>query len=915
MTARTPKIALRGRGREQRVLAGLLADATAGHGGALLLSGPVGIGKTALLDEAPAAADRFTVLAADGAGDESGLAFAGLHRLLRPAMNYAAALPPAQARRLARALDGDYPEDDGLALSVAGLGLLCAAARDLPVLCRIDDAHRLDRASLRVLAFAARRVAAERVALLFAAASDEDGTGPLADLPTLRVDALDAAASRQVLADRVAPDSLAGDLAGLLARTAGGNPRALVDLAASLSPEQRRGDAPVPVTLPPESALRRAYKARLAPLPPGTRWLLLLAAADEELDVPELRAAAAASGVDIAALEPAEAAGLLRVTGTALGFDPPLLRGVVYHESSLARRQDAHLLLAGVLDPRRHPVRHVLHRAAAAPGLDDGLARDLIRAARGAAHGPASHALERAAQLSPDAGTATAALLGAARHAWLSGEPHRARVLIRRVRRPDVPDSVRARAVLLTGELELRVGAVTEARHALLAAAGALTGRNQQLAAGALLLAGEALCLGGGHSQYADVAAQALALRHAGEPQGPRPLFAYFSGMAAILRGDYRSASGLLGPVLAQAPALDDPVTLSRMSMAGVLLGDDSLALTLATRSAELGRTTGNAVVVPQALESAAFAQFALGWHDEASASALEGLRLARATGQRNLVENHLGTLAVLAALNGDRDSCLLLLREARAYQGVDGLSQPQAFAQWALALLDLMEGQFQSSVDRLDGLLAIGTGRGNLVVQVAATPHLVEAAARCADRTVPAEAVRIFDLWAAYTGNPTWLALSARCHALLAGGATEAEEYFREALRQHALGPPGFARAHTELLYGRQLRRRRRPAAAREHLRSALETFRVLGADRWTAQATTELRAAGDHVEPRRASADGLLTAQQERIARLVADGATNREVAARLFLSPRTIDHHLRNIFARLGVRSRTELVKLLT
>jgi DNA-binding CsgD family transcriptional regulator len=234
--------------------------------------------------------------------------------------------------------------------------------------------------------------------------------------------------------------------------------------------------------------------------------------------------------------------------------------------------------------------------------------------------------------------------------------------------------------------------------------------------------------------------------------------------------------------------------------------------------------------------------------------------------------------------------------------------------------------------------LIAGPSGHGNLVMQVAATPHLVEAAAAGyppatgrteaaapGDEPVPlAEVCAAFDEWAGRTGRPAWLALRERCRALRATTDSGADGHFREALRQHRAGESDFARAHTELLYGRELRRRRRPRAAREHLRDAGETFRLLGADRWAARADGELRAAGDH--PRRpppgsapGSATGrvshvALTAQQERIAALVAGGATNREVAEQLFLSPRTVDHHLRNVFSRLGVRSRTELTRLM-
>jgi DNA-binding CsgD family transcriptional regulator len=256
----------------------------------------------------------------------------------------------------------------------------------------------------------------------------------------------------------------------------------------------------------------------------------------------------------------------------------------------------------------------------------------------------------------------------------------------------------------------------------------------------------------------------------------------------------------------------------------------------------------------------------------------------------------------VLAALVGDRDSCQLRIRAARAQDSAARPGHSRALTAWALALLDLVEGRPAATVERLTA------EAGNLVVRIAATPHLLEAATRAAARPAGTE---VFDRWAGRTGQAAWLALRARCRALQAADDEAADQHFREALRRHT--PGDFAEAHTQLLYGRNLRHRRRPAAAREHLRHAAETFRLLDAQPWADQADRELRAAGERIEP---PASGLtLTAQQERIARLVAAGATNREVAQELHLSPRTIDHHLRNVFARLGVRSRTELARRVT
>jgi DNA-binding CsgD family transcriptional regulator len=348
--------------------------------------------------------------------------------------------------------------------------------------------------------------------------------------------------------------------------------------------------------------------------------------------------------------------------------------------------------------------------------------------------------------------------------------------------------------------------------------------------------------------------------------------------------------------------------------VAAFLLGDDHQAYRLGVRSAAVARATGDATIVPQALEIAAAAEIGLGRYDAATVTLMESLPLARATGQESLASSVLATLALTAAIYGDRTACIARVREARAHTSAHGVVRPEALIEWALGLLDLVAGRPAEALARLQGLMSMRTGRGQLVIGVAATPHLVEAAIRCGDRRAALEAFSMFEPWAINTGAPGWLALAARCRALMAEDEAEAQHHFREALQYHASAESDFERARTELLYGQELRRRRRPSAAREHLRSALEAFQQFDAQPWVDLASSELRAAGDHVEHRPQAATEALTPQQLEIARLAAAGATNREVAAQMFLSTRTVDHHMRNIFARLGIRSRIDLAKLI-
>ncbi|GIE54183.1 hypothetical protein Ani05nite_77170 [Amorphoplanes nipponensis] len=708
---------------------------------------------------------------------------------------------------------------------------------------------------------------------------------------------------------------LPAEIAAAVLGLAGGDAGVLREVAGALTAEQIRGAQPPPCTLP-DGPLGRRCRAALAVLPARTRCALLLAATDPDLAPGELLAAGAAED-----LAPAERAGLVAVTAGAVQFTPSVLRAIVYYDAPLAGRRSAHELLARVLDRRGERLRALVHRAAAAGGADETLSRELRAAA---AEGPprtAAAAYRQAAELTTDPAAAAGSLVAAARQAWLAGERQQAGLLLRRVsRRPEV----RARARGLAGEMELREGDPVAARDILLDAAAHLVPHDVPAALEALLLAGEAVHLAGEHGRYGEVARRALALRRGDEAPPVALAFQQVAGLAGMYAGDHATAFARLRDVLRLAARVDEPAALIRAAGAAVLVGDDPRARALAGRAVALARDRGEVTLVPQGLEMAAFAGLAAGHHEAATAAATEGAALARATGQPALAQSHLGVLAVLAALVGDRESCVLRIREAGAHDTAQGPGEARALCQWALALLDLVEDRPRATVARLGALVVAASGRGNLIVQVAATPHLVEAVWRC-DPPTPAagrdphaaaldRAFEPFDRWTAGTGQPAWLALRARCRALRAAEPQTAEEHFREALRQHGRGDADFARAHTELLFGRDLRRRRRPGAAREHLRSAVETFRLLRAEPWAAQADVELRAAGAPVPPDPAGAREL-TAQQERIARLVADGATNREIAQQLFLSPRTIDHHLRNVFARLGVRSRTELARRLS
>ncbi|MFI1990291.1 LuxR C-terminal-related transcriptional regulator [Actinoplanes sp. NPDC020271] len=855
----------------------LLRSAAAGHGGALQLCGSPGSGRSALLRQAALRADGWTVHSIPGYAAERTLPLAALRRLL--------------------------PGDDLL-------NHLRTASRHRPQLVLLDDAHLLDAPSAQAIAHAARRVTGDRIAFLAA------GPPGLALFPARHLAPLPADECRALLSLH-APD-LTDDVTVALTELSGGNPAALTDLAHSLSPAQRRGYAPPPDTLPRDSPLRHRLLAELEALPAATRTLLRLAACEPPPPLPVLLAHGRLSD-----LAPAEHAGLITVDDDHVRFGSPVSRSVTYHGMTAVARQAAHLALAEASTGRGRHLDALLHHAAATSSDDAALAAALTQAAAPAAPAFATEALRYAAQLTPDPAARDAALLDAARAAWLAGRPHRATQLLRTAEHtathltgPAPGTHVRARR---SAETRLRArGLAAEmrpdepaSREILMDVAADIGDADPVTALDALALAGEAACLAGEQGRYITLAQRIVAGQRGDESPPVAMAYHHVAGLAELALGHEDAAFERFRRELTLAGSVAEPIPLIRAATAGIIVGDARGATGAAGRAAVLAGAGGAHSLVPRALELAALAGMASGDYDAATTAALDGVALARGTGQTALAGTHLGLLAVLAALVGDRDSGQARIRAAT------GTDQARPLCEWALALLDLVDGRPLAAAERLRVVVTGPPGRGSVLLHVAVVPHLLEAAGPepALNRVAAA-----FDDWAGRTGQSGWLALRDRCRALRTRDGEAAEAHFRSALRR--AGESGFPRAHTELLYGRLLRRRRRHVAAREHLRRAAETFRLLGAEPWAAQSVRELRAAGERSGPEmiaaapvRGDGDAVLTAQQLRIATLVAEGATNREVAQELHLSTRTVDHHLRNVFARLGVRSRTEMAHLLT
>ncbi|MDW4906449.1 LuxR C-terminal-related transcriptional regulator [Streptomyces sp. ADMS] len=735
-----------------------------------------------------------------------------------------------------------------------------------------------------------------------------------------------------------------------------GDPRAAAELVPRLTERQAAGLDPLPAepaALAPE--LLRAHRREIRALPDDTRLLLLLAAADQyPVATQAFLRAVTAAGLDTRALEAAETAGIAHATAGGVVFRDAWTRIAAYESGSSADRRDVHRLLARVLHGDGETPRRSWHRGAGALGPSGRLAAELGTAAHEARelgdHALAGALGERAAALSPDPRERSRLLSRAAADAWHRGDGDRARGLV-----------ATSDESALNGMLALRSGNATEAFDGLLTAAvrharaaleqGSVPNRSAGDQGSHSGLPERFVRPDGPHpypsaSRYShpdsqsshrvpnpalDIAVHLLArateaavytgdLRRCREAATVAARLGVIppgtlAGLAAAVEGRYEDARNLLKAAAGRCGPGGDPTLLIHSGIAALLLGDHSGAERATVRAAASARARGETVTVPQAMEFRAYADFWTGRPRAAEAAAADALWQAYATGQDNGACHLQAALAMFAAVTGDGEVCRERAEAARTHARAHGLGLPAALALWALAFLDLSTGRFESAAARLRALAGFGPGHGHRAIRHLATPHYVEAAVRTGDTRVARAAHADYDRWAVAVRSADDLALSARCRALLAPGA-EAADHYRTALDLHAHGSRDFERARTELLFGSALRRLRHRTEARDRLHSALEAFETFGAPHCATQARAELRALGAPatITPGPADLTTRLTAQQLMVARMAAEGATNREIAVRLALSPRTIDHHLRGVFSRLGIRSRIELVRLL-
>lgn len=918
-----------------------------GAAGVLVLTGEAGTGKTLLLEQAAAQSDSALILRACGTPPEQDVPFAALLTLLRPVLGLRDRLPAAQSRALESALGlRDHPEAAGrFAVGAATLELLCCAAEERPVLVLVDDAHWLDRPSAEAITFAARRLYADTVAMLIACRSDTEFHTAALDLPALELPPLTEDDTSALAATRWGRP-IPSELAATVHRLTGGNPLAVVEL--TRDPEALERLSPV-TEIPVPDALLHGFTRDFAKLSPQARIALRVAALGSADPLP-VAAACTALDTEIGWLEEAESAGLLRLSPGRIEFRHPLIRAAVRADADAAQLRATHRALAATCG---HPDRRAWHLAEAAIGPDPEVA-DLVAAAgeRATHRGAdlvAAAAFERSAQLTVDAATRTQRMLIAAESAWRAGYLTRAQTLLEAVTLAEMPAPRRFAVPILAAGIALDEGRPALARDIVVEAYN----RSQPLLSGparipamttavatcepeqttaldpALEVDGEidsaiallsSAMLAGFYLLDATIqrwtAAQLEALLPAASPRA-RETGRIAAGMARILSGrggptQIRTALSMLTPER-WTEAGDDPARWGWLTLGPLFLRESEQGRQVLRQVAERVRERSAVGMLP-------FLLFLLGrdesttdrWAD-AVATYTEGARLARETGRPLELAGNLAGLAAVQARQGHFEQSRAHAEEALR---ISGPHRIHLFRVWATQA----RGDAAMAVDDMDAARACWAELAELLRTLRVrdpdldpAPELVEVYLRQGDSAAAVPIAEAYWAAAQAKGQPWALARAHRCRALLAAPAAMAE-HFEAALDEHARTPDLFEEARTRLAYGARLRRVRRRRAARIQLQRALSIFDHLGAQPWSSRCAAELRATGTTVRPHATRPADRLTPQQLQVALSLAAGRTTRETAAALFLSPKTVEYHLRHVYIELGIGSRAELATLL-
>jgi DNA-binding CsgD family transcriptional regulator len=903
---------LLGRQRERAVLERLLDTARDGHGAVLVVHGDPGVGKTALLQYAVEAGEGFRVVRTAGVEGEMELDYAALQQLCSPIMGFAERLPDPQRD----ALDVAFGLSAGNASSpflvgLAALGLLSEAAEEQPLLCLVDDAQWLDGASARALAFVARRLLAERIALAFAAR--DVGSG-LARFPQLRVDPLGRRDARALLESVLAARLDESVLEQIIAET-GGNPLALIELPRGLSPAQLAGGFGLPVALPLSTGVEQSFTRRLARLPREVRRLLLLAAAEPVGDPALLWRAAQQLGIPETAAHAVESEGLLKLDG-AVAFRHPLVRSAVYGAADANQRREAHRALAAATDPDLDPDRRAWHLAQAASVPDEEVADELERsAARAQARGgfaAAAAFLERAAMLTPAPARRAQRALVAAQTKFRAGALADALGLLSSTQIGALDELDRARVDLLRAQIAFASTHGRDAPGLLLRAARRLAPLSQTLACETYL---EALSSAMFAGRLAAPGASALDVAVAAKA-APRPRVLsgpelWLDGLATLFTDSYEAAV----PILRRAdrgfdggdmPASEQVRWKWLATVLSIHMWDDVRWQAISEAHVQIAREAGALGELPLALSQRVYAHLFAGELTTAASLVDEIRSASEATGSNLTPYGAVG----LAALRGREAEAISLIDESRQDATRRGEGVGLSVLDWAQALLYNGLGRYDEA--RV-AALRVSEYPHDLSTSNWGMVELIEAAVRAGTPDLAADArLRLAEM-ARVSGTDWAVGITARSEALLADDQ-RAEELYVEAVDRLGRTRMAVDLARAHLLYGEWLRRQRRRLDARGQLRTAHDLFADFGMEAFAERARVELEATGEHARSRTVDTLGQLTPQEAQISRLVAQGHTNREIAAQLFISPSTVEYHLRKAFRKLGVKSRTQLANRL-
>jgi DNA-binding CsgD family transcriptional regulator len=905
--ARSSRDRLLGRQRELDAIERLIDAARGGRGGVLVVQGEPGVGKTAVLGYAREAAQEFRIPQTVGVDAEMEFAYAALQQLCSPVLELIEGLPQPQREALAVAFGlSAGPAPNAFLVGLAVLGLLSEAAEKRPLLCSVDDAQWLDRESELVLAFVARRLLAERIAIAFATRELRDA---LAGLPELRVWPLGYRDGRALL-ESVLPIPLDESVLDRLVLETGGNPLALLELPRGLTSAQLAGGFGLPPAVPLSASIEESFTRRLASLPGDARRLLLVAAADPVGDTALVWRAAQLLGIPESAAETAEAEGLVEL-GPRVVFRHPLVRSAVYRAAGVKERHAVHRALAEATDPEIDPDRRAWHRAQTAAVPDEDIAAELERSAgraqsRGGLAAVAAF-LMRAATLTPDSTRRAQRLLTAAAAKRDVGDLEGALELLMAIDACGLDELERARLDLLQAEIALEQRRSGDAGRLFLSAARRLEPLDAELARETYLEA-----LGGVMANDVEVAGgvPTIAAAARAAPSGalpPRSVDVLLDAFAIRFTDGYAAAVPALARALELLLATDisqedvgRSLSLSsgrNSNIVALELWDEKALHLLAARDVQLARDTGALGHLLFSLSFLARSHMLAGELSQAALIIDEAGVIAEATGNQELVNAPM----ILAAWRG---------QEARAAELMQASSQEAVLRGWTshnYARSVLYNGLGQHEAARgaaWEAFQSDPVGYGSLLV-----PEVAEAASRTEDRTMLEDALA----WLSERTrviNSRWASgIEARVRALLSEGEV-ADDLYRQSIAHLSGTRVRIELARSHLLYGEWLRRERRRLEGRGHLRTALEQFTGIGAEAFARRAERELLATGAHARKRTVDTRDQLTPQEAQIARLAGDGHTNREIASQLFISPSTVEYHLRKAFRKLGVKSRTQL-----